>query len=80
MKLRQLALFSLALLMALACFGGTSAKAEREGTHGNLSWNLSADGTLTITAMDPNAWVFNLADGGKSITFGYARGTVLILR
>ena len=56
MKLRQLALFSLALLMALACFGGTSAKAEREGTHGNLSWNLSADGTLTITAMDPNAW------------------------
>ena len=32
------------------------------------------------TAMDPNAWVFNLADGGTSITFGYARGTILIVR
>lgn len=37
---------------------------------------VNADGT----AADTQAWVFNLADGGKSITFGYARGTVLILR
>ena len=37
---------------------------------------VNVDGTM----VDPQAWVFNLADGGKSITFGYARGTVLILR
>jgi hypothetical protein len=37
---------------------------------------VKADGTT----VDPQAWVFNLADGGKSITFGYARGTILIIR
>ena len=37
---------------------------------------VNADGT----AADSGAWIFNLTDGGKSITFGYARGTVLILR
>ena len=37
---------------------------------------VKADGT----SVDPQAWVFNLADGGRSITFGYARGTILILR
>ena len=37
---------------------------------------VNADGT----AADTQAWVFNLADGGKSITFGYARGTILIIR
>ena len=58
MKLRRLALLSLALLLVLSglSFSCPSAKAEREWTPGNLSWNLSADGTLTITAMNPNAW------------------------
>ena len=37
---------------------------------------VKADGTVE----DPKAWVFNLTDGGRSITFGYARGTVFILR
>ncbi len=57
MKLRRLSLVFLALLLVLSglSFSCPSAKAEREWTPGNLSWNLSADGALTITAMNPNA-------------------------
>ena len=57
-KYRQLTILSLALVMALAgfFFCGSSARADQEWTPGNLSWNLSEDGTLTVTAMNVNAW------------------------
>ena len=56
--MKRIVCFILALLLVLSglSFSCPSAKAEREWTSGNLSWNLSADGTLTITAMNPNAW------------------------
>ena len=58
MKIRRLVAASLALLLVLSglSFACPSAKAEREWTPGNLSWDLSDDGTLTITAADPTAW------------------------
>jgi hypothetical protein len=58
MKIRRLVTAFLTLLLVLSSlsFASPSAKAEREWTPGNLSWNLSEDGTLTITAMNPNAW------------------------
>ena len=58
MNLRRLAAVSLALLVVLSglSFSCPSARAEREWTPGNLTWNLSDDGTLTITAMNPSAW------------------------
>ncbi len=64
MKIRQLVSVFLALLFVLAGvrFDGSSAKAEREWTPGNLSWNLSEDGTLTIAAADPAAWNNSMND------------------
>ena len=57
MNLRRLAGVSVALLAVLSClsFSCFSAKAEKEWSAGRMSWSLSDDGTLTITAENPSA-------------------------
>ena len=37
---------------------------------------VNADGT----AANPGAWTFMLTNGGRSLTFGYVRGTQILLR
>ena len=37
---------------------------------------VNADGT----AANPGAWTFMLTNGGRSLTFGYVRGTQIIFR
>lgn len=58
MYLRRFAIVTLALLAVLSGFSFScrAAKAEREWTPGNMYWNLSNDGTLTIGALNPAAW------------------------
>ena len=37
---------------------------------------VNADGTTA----NPGAWSFMLTNGGRSLTFGYLRGTQIIIR
>ena len=37
---------------------------------------VNADGT----AANPGAWTFRLTNGGRSLTFGYVRGTQILIR
>ena len=35
---------------------------------------------VTACAANPGAWTFRLTNGGRALTFGYVRGTEILLR